>query len=88
MQQATTHVQRKELGAARAKVSHLIAHEMHSRGWTQRSLGTAVGLSATVVSRVINGASHSQKILSKLAEIGVPETYLYSPYPLTQPEEK
>ena len=86
-----THEERKKLGRERSKISHLILHEMRLRGWTQMRVASALGLSTTSVSRVVNGASHSQKILSKLHEIGVPEMYLYSPYPfvtVTTQEEK
>lgn len=70
---------RRQLGAQRAEVSHLIRHEMRVRGYSGRSLARALECSDVLVSRTISGNGHSQRVLDALRELGVPEQYLFDP---------
>ena len=70
---------RRQLGAQRAEVSHLITHELRKRGYTGASLARALGCSANNVSRTIIGGAHSPMVLDALRELGVPEHYLFDP---------
>lgn len=70
---------RRQLGAQRAEVSHLIRHEMRVRGYSGRSLARAIGCSDVNVSRAISGSGHSPMVLDALRELGVPEEYLFDP---------
>lgn len=70
---------RRQLGAQRAEVSHLIRHEMRVRGYSGRSLARALGCSDVNVSRTISGNTHSRLVLDALRELGVPEQYLFDP---------
>jgi transcriptional regulator with XRE-family HTH domain len=70
---------RKRLGAQRAQVSYIIAHEMRQRGYTYSSLARRLGCSVVNVSTTINGRIHSPIVLDALRAIGVPEIYLFDP---------
>ena len=76
---STTQEIRKQYGMSRAKVTHLITHELRVRGWTQGRIAAELGISTSAISRVVNGAGHSAQILSKLREIGIPENLLHDP---------
>lgn len=77
---------RRILGIKRAEVAHLIRYEMGLRGYTQRSLGRAMGISDIAVCKTVNGHAHSARILDKLIEIGIPEAYLFDPRRVDLPD--
>lgn len=69
----------RSFGEKRGKVSHLIQYELRIRGWNQAAVARALGYSGVAVGKVINGQGHSEVVLAKLREIGVPEEYLFDP---------
>jgi hypothetical protein len=70
---------RRELGAARAAIRHIIGAEMMLRGYNGTRLAKEVGCSTGLVSSVLTGHKHSPLVLDGLRGIGVPEHYLYDP---------
>lgn len=70
---------RRQLGARRAQVSHLLKHEMRIRGYTLVALAQTLSCSVNNVSRVISGSGHSPLVLNGLRAIGVPEELLFDP---------
>lgn len=70
---------KRQLGAQRAAVKHLLTHEMRLLGHTATSLARALGCSQGNVSKVLNGYHHSPLVLDALRELGVPEQYLFDP---------
>lgn len=76
---------RRQLGAQRAEVRHLIVHEMRTRGYTGRALARLLGCSDVNVSRTINGQKHSPRVLDALRSMGVPEQYLFDPRCMGEP---
>lgn len=71
---------RRELGAKRSQVTHLLRHEMRMRGYTDSSLAREiVGCSSQNVRKTLIGENHSPRVLDALREIGVPEKYLFDP---------
>ena len=70
---------RRELGAKRAAVAHLLTHEVRRRKYNNSALARELGITNEAVRRVINGLGHSPRVLDKLREIGVPERYLFDP---------
>jgi hypothetical protein len=81
-----TPAMRKMLSTKRAKVSHLILHEMGLRGYTCESLGRKIGCSGANIHRAIHGVHHSITVLTALRDIGVPEKYLYDPHAVQRGE--
>lgn len=74
-----TTTQRHELAAKRAKMRFRICEVMQERGYTMSKLGLELGVSCAAISKVVNGQGHSERVLDKLREIGVPEVYLFDP---------
>jgi hypothetical protein len=70
---------RKELGAARATIRHILGAEMMRRGYNGRRLARELGCSDGIVSDVLRGHKHSPRVLGGLRNIGVPEYLLYDP---------
>lgn len=70
---------RRQLGARRAEVSHLILHELRSKGYSGAALARQLGCSCNNVSRTIIGGAHSPMVLDALRELGIPEEYLFDP---------
>lgn len=70
---------RRQLGARRADVRHLIAHEMRLRGHTASSLARELGCSGVNVQKVVAGQGHSPRVLDALRALGIPEQYLFDP---------
>jgi hypothetical protein len=70
---------RRELGAARAALRHIIGAEMMLRGYNGSRLARDIGCSNALVSSVLTGHKHSLLVLDGLRGIGVPEKYLYDP---------
>ncbi len=78
---------RRDLGAKRAKCKFRIREHLENNGITYPVLAAKVGVSVPMVCNVINGASHSKRVLAGLRAEGVPEEYLFDPYvslPVTQ----
>lgn len=70
---------RRQLGAARAAISHIVRAEMMRRGYNGSSLTKELGCSNALISQVLTGQKHSPLVLDGLRRIGVPEEYLYDP---------
>lgn len=70
---------RRQLGAERARVRHLIAHEMRLRGKTAASLARDLGCTGENVRRALNGTTHSPLVLDALLELGVSRDLLFDP---------
>jgi hypothetical protein len=71
---------RRELGAERTKVRHLIEAEMKRVKHNGVSLAKQLRCSSTMISLVLYGKSHSPRVLEGLRSIGVPEHLLFDPY--------
>lgn len=72
-------VRRRQLGAARGRVRHVIYAEMMRRGYNGVRLAKELGCSSCLVSCVVLGRRHSYMVLDGLRRIGVPDEYLYDP---------
>lgn len=71
---------RRELGAKRARVTHLLRYELRMRGYTDSSLAREiVGCTPQNVRKTLVGESHSPRVLDALRMLGVPEKYLFDP---------
>lgn len=70
---------RKVLGAQRAEVAYIIAHEMKKRGWNRSDIARHIGISLAVVSATINGKRHSPRVLDAIINLGVSPDLLYDP---------
>ncbi|WP_347282595.1 helix-turn-helix domain-containing protein [Helicobacter japonicus] len=70
---------RRWCGAMRCEVSLRIYEILRQKGLTGKDVAEQIGVSRQSVSQVINGVSHSPKILETLRLLGVPEQYLFDP---------
>jgi transcriptional regulator with XRE-family HTH domain len=70
---------KRELGILRARKGFRIREVLDKRGWTLTALAKDMGLSVNAISKVINGHSHSERILDRLRLELVPEKYLFDP---------
>ncbi|MDL2272353.1 helix-turn-helix domain-containing protein [Desulfovibrio sp. OttesenSCG-928-I05] len=70
---------RRELGIRRSRHAYLIRETLNRRGWTLSSLARDMGISTQTVSKVINGQSHSERVLDRLRDENVPEHLLHDP---------
>ncbi len=66
-------------GAKRCEVSLRIYESLRNQGVTGKDIAQRVGVSRQAVTQVINGVSHSPRILEALRIAGVPEKYLFDP---------
>ena len=66
-------------GAKRCEVSLRIYEVLRSKGLNGKELAERVGVTRQSVSQVINGTSHSPRVLGALRDVGVPEKYLFDP---------
>jgi len=71
---------RRELGAKRSKVTHLIRYEMRLKGYNDSTFAEkVVGCTPQNVSKTLVGISHSPRVMDALRKLGVPEKYLFDP---------
>jgi len=77
---SVTASKRRELGAKRAKCRFRIMESLENNGLSSAALADELGVSGAMVSHVINGRSHSQRIIARLRDAGVPEKYLFDPH--------
>jgi hypothetical protein len=70
---------RRDLGAARASIKHIIQAEMLRRHYNGSRLAAKLGCSNELVSKVLAGRKHSPRVLDGLRGIGVPEEFLHDP---------
>ena len=70
---------RREFGIRRSRYAYRIREALDRRGWTLSSLARDMGLSVQTVSKVINGQSHSVRVLDRLRDEEIPERLLCDP---------
>lgn len=70
---------KRDCGLRRYQRRNFIKAAIISSGMTQAVLADLVGVSQQAVSATVNGYIHSERVLNKLREIGVPEKFLFDP---------
>lgn len=71
--------QRQICGARRARMRFRIREALDRNNTNAKRLAADLGISHQAVLKVLQGNSHSQRVLDALRAAGVPERYLFDP---------
>ncbi|MEG6504239.1 XRE family transcriptional regulator [Nitratidesulfovibrio sp. 1201_IL3209] len=76
--------QRQLCGARRGRMRFRIREALDLNNTNARRVAESLGISHQAVLRVIQGHSHSKRVLDALRAAGVPERYLFDPRNMAQ----